>query len=684
MDILLPTGILTRLALSFLFYRREEWFTTFFLRDLSILPLSITLFLWGVAGWLIAVRVFDLEKQERGLVGFGLGLVINNWFANLLAQVLPLPHAFWVATLVTLGLGILLAWPLKKDLLQKFSPNWDQWIVLAALSFLFTLIGRGLGLFDDFQNVTSISLMATGDIPPHFPLDPNLQFDYHYFLLLLGTQFMRLASTPPWTALDLARGITLALMLMLGCTWTRRLTKNSMVSFASGFFLAFVANVRWLLLLLPRSYLDRISASLPFFGIAGIESGNSLAELLTLSHKFEGSGPLLFPYAFHGNVDYAFTMAHGNRGVIDILIILLLLLVAGRSQRWLGQVVIGILLASLALANEVPFIFLYIGLVLAAVVWAILRRDLRLVRTKLPEIGAVVGAGLVTLVQGGMLTGVARGWFTGGTGAETVYQIKFGLVSPAIISVEFGSISLLDPFSLVVALVEAGPVILVLPLLVAWGLKAVREDRWIEAGVVGSMLVSLLTVFLRYSGNANETATTRLFTHSLWICKLFAVPLFWLWAAKRREWVKKALLALGFVSVLTGVVMFGLQLAAAPWPVYSYFINSFDVRMYQEYWNRLEPDALIFDPLPYRAPLIFGRFTDAAETWEEYKPEWEALVAAPDPYRLHEAGFDYMYYDQSYYWDHRQYLNDSCAVMLKEGLPPPNFMRRLVDIRGCK
>jgi len=102
----------------------------------------------------------------------------------------------------------------------------------------------------------------------------------------------------------------------------------------------------------------------------------------------------------------------------------------------------------------------------------------------------------------------------------------------------------------------------------------------------------------------------------------------------------------------------------------------------------------VFDPIAPRAPTVFGRSTDAYLTWYEPKPEWQALVAAPDPYQLRSAGFDYVYYDIRY-WEsltsQTQALLQSPCVMLVEqvdGYRSENDLRtdfrRLVDVRNCK
>ncbi|HLO17031.1 MAG TPA: hypothetical protein VK206_19515, partial [Anaerolineales bacterium] len=230
--------------------------------EFQIVPLLLLFLVWGVGGWLMTVRWFDLEPQERGLVGFGMGMMIANWMGNFLARLLPMSIAFWCAALLTLIFGVLAAWPLNRELLLgQARIQWSKWLLFIIAVFIFVLIGRGLGMLDDYQNLPTVSIMATGDIPPHLPGAPEVRYGYHYFLILLGVQFMRVASAPPWTALDLARGLTLALAIALTGLLAWRLTRNRTVTWISAAFFAFAGGTRWLLLLLPGTLLNRISST---------------------------------------------------------------------------------------------------------------------------------------------------------------------------------------------------------------------------------------------------------------------------------------------------------------------------------------------------------------------------------------------------------------------------------------
>src|SRR5690349_25069006 len=98
--------------------------------ELQVIPLLFLFLLWGLGGWLMTLRWFDLEPHERGFVGFGLGLAVANWTSNVVVRVLPMPGAFWVAALLTLGLGFFSAWPLQREwFFPTVRVQWGKWLV---------------------------------------------------------------------------------------------------------------------------------------------------------------------------------------------------------------------------------------------------------------------------------------------------------------------------------------------------------------------------------------------------------------------------------------------------------------------------------------------------------------------------------------------------------------------------
>jgi hypothetical protein len=661
--------------------------------ELQILPLTLLFVLWGVGGWLLTFRWFDLESHERGLVGFGVGLIVANWLGNFLARFLPMSIAFWAAALLTLVLGLLAAWPLNRELLLEWRKiRWSIWLLFIFAAIVFILIGRGLGMLDDFQNLPTISVMATGDIPPHVAGSPEQRYGYHYFLILLGVQFMRIASAAPWTALDLARGLTLALAIFLVGFVAWRLTRNRTVAWVSAVFFALASGTRWLLLLLPGTLLNRISSTLTLIG-SGSDTASNLFEALAVPWEVAGSGPIPFPFAFVNGVNPPAIMAHHGYGVSAPLILLLILLLAGQQQTWKAGLPLTILFASLALANEVDFALLYLGIVLVAIVWMVQNKTVRPPQSARFWIIVVVLAGVFALVQGGMATEVLRGRLDPSAAqADSYFKVGFSLVPPAVISSHLGKLSLLNPFQLLAALFEVGPLVLALPLALLWGYKVLREGKWVQAALVASAIPSLLSVFIEYSGNAGITATTRLLSNLFLVCKVFAVPLFWSWLQNQEEWKQHVVYGIGIATVLAGFVLLAIQLTAIPRPVYTEFLTDMDARFYEKYWDRLSPSSTwVLDPRAPRSPTVFGRQADSLVNWGASKPEYGELVHNPDPYRLNAAGYSYIYADKEYWKQYSAQLDQPCVKILEtiEGVKfvhngsVPDF-RRLADISQCK
>ncbi len=679
--------------------------------ELSPLPLLLLLALWTVGGWLILSR-FEIPAYERGLLGLGVGLTLSALLANLTARFLPGAIAFWLAGFLTLLIGLALAWPFKPRLTPHASPITTyqlpitQWFAFAALAILLTLIGRGLGIFDDYQNLTQLSSMALGDIPPHFVYDPRILWSYHYFLLLVAAQFTRLAESPPWVAMDLARGLTLALTLFFGAFLARRITGNRVAAALSAGFLFFVGGARWILLLLPAGLLTRISNSVTLIG-SGADSGSSLNAVLYNNWKIQGLGPFPFPFLYGSGLDPSLTMAHAGYGASMFMLVLMVILLSpsplgsppdgGKRARgkgyWIQQSLLAVLLAALALANEVTFAFLYAGLIFAVLAWVIRHRTVKLPASLWAFAPAVIGGGVIALLQGGVFTGLLLGIFgqVGGTEAgEALYKVSFALRLPTVLSAHVGALSLLNPLHWFVILAETGLVVLALPWVFKHGWNLIREEKWLEAAWVFSMIPSLLTIFLEYTGNAGPTALSRMTAHFLTVLKFYAVPLLWLWAKEKSETIRTALLGWGLAAALSGIGLFSLQIPAMPNPIYAEFLAPIDAKMYQKHWGRLQPDALVFDTSPQRGPTVLGLHTlSGIHYGPPTYPEWYELADNPDPFRFNRAGFRYLYLELSYWRKFADHFQHSCVQILddmQETAPDGRLIaqRVLLDVELCR
>jgi len=663
---------------------------------LDFAPLVLWALLWIIGGCLLAASLFRLRSSEVTMIGLGIGLVIQMWLANVLTQMMPVMLAFWLAAVLTL-LGGLVALIILRRRNSKinFSLSLGQWLILLLLTILFISIGRGLALFDDYQNLPTISLMATGDIPPHFALDPHFSFNYHYLLLLFAAQFMRLGSMYPWTALDASRGLIIALPLMLAWLWAYRMTRSCVASVLTSIMLMFAGGARWLLLLLPQPVLQLISNQITLIGSASVTAPDLLRAMLS-NWKIDGSGPIPFPFAFHSGVFQSYVM-NGFTGIsgMAFIIVLLLLLTAQRWRNPLAGVITFILISSLALANEVIFGLIGLGFVFAVIVWMISHRSWKLPFGLMRWVVVLVPVGLAAMIQGGMFTEIVRARFTSGPRSGSSYfDATPNLVwPPSVISAHFGALSLFNLSQLIVALTEMGPIILALPLVIIWGWKTLRTQNWYEAALIGTFAWSVPSLFVAFKGPL-YTATPRLFDGLLFACTLYAVPLFWIWARKKSDAWRSALVVGGLITIFAGLMLFGIQLISIQKPVTTTFISDLDVKVTDKYWNKLKPGSLVLDPSPYQGPTIFGRATDSSVTWYAPKPEWQALLANPDPHQIHAQGYDYFYFGIDY-WNQltplqQAALQQPCAKKLFEvdGIHSltdyRKDFRRLLDVSACK
>jgi hypothetical protein len=658
---------------------------------LDIIPLMGWTTLWTAGGWMLAASLLRLRHSETAMVGFGIGLVLQTWLANLLARALPTLFTFWLSAVLVLLAGCVSAFAFRRNL--RFELSLPQWLCLGSLTLLFNAIGRGLGIFDDYQNLPTLSLMAGGDIPPHFALNPALNFGYHYFLLLFGAQVMRIGNMFPWSALDLARGLILALPLMLAGLWATRITNNSLVGILTAFMLAFAGGARWLLLLLPQAWLNQLSGNITLIGSAASSAPN-LSEALLSAWKIDGAGPVPFPFAFYTGINQPYVMAYTGISGSAILVMLLILLTANRWRHWSAGILTSILIASLALTNEIAFLLIGFGFVLVGLTWMISHRNYKLPRDFLAWIGILSGAVVAAIVQGGMLTEVVRARFASGNAESSYFDTSPSLVwPPAIVSAHLGSLNIFNPSQLFAALAEIGPIVLVTPLVFAWAWKSFKSGKWYEAALCAASFGSLIALFVAFKGPL-FTATPRLMGGWFFVCILYCVPLLWIWARKRSEAIQIGAVTGGLVTALSGLVLFGVQLIAIQKPVYATFITPMDAKMTQEYWNKLGTNAKVFDPVVYRGPTVFSRFTDSSPSWYVKSPGWQTLVDAPDPFKIHAAGFDYMYFDSDY-WNsltpaEQGLFNAACVKQIAQvdGVHSEKDFtkdfRRLLNIRNCK
>jgi hypothetical protein len=665
------------------------WLRTFQLLDLVGFLLLCTL--WASGGWLLVTHCFHLRPNERVLAGLAAGFLLFVTLGNLLANLLNLTGAFWVAGGMIL-LGGLLA--MVRSTVRPRLPwadflSWKPLLALVLVTFLFALIQRGLAIFDEFVHMPLVSTMAAGNIPPHFYLDPGVSFTYHYGLQVFAAGLVRMANFTPWSAFDLSKALAIGFTAVLGWLWVYRKTHSRLAAGAGGFALIFAAGTRWLLLLLPNTILLWLGQAVTPIN-TGLTSGASLVEVLTSSWVIEGGGPVPFPFAFHNGIILPVYFVLGATGAMPFMTVILLLLLGRFSYRsLLAGITILFLIGSLALSAEHIFALLWLGLALVLVYQLVVYH-----KNRSPDKAhqlifwslVLVASAILSVLQGGFITEFVRSLIAGLQGANATQTNYHGFSlrwPPAIPTAHFADLHIFNLRQLLVLLAELGPLLLLAPLGSWYAWKRTRQRDWLSGALGIAALASILfTLFVRYG---LDRSSTRLPATSLWLWLLLAIPPLWFVYRKGRPAVQR-LIQVGYgLAIFGGLVIFAIQLIAIPSPQLTYFINGMDARMSSLYWDMLPKGAQILDDTAYRSVTIFGRPTRAYSDIYDPYPDWEALIAAPDPFQAAREGYDFVYMDAKWWKKlpaeiQRTYQQE--PVVLLQELTNDQDFRRLYDIRG--
>jgi hypothetical protein len=661
---------------------------------LDVLVFFLLCLLWSAGGWLLVSHAFHLKPRERLVSGLAAGFLLFNVFSNLLAQIFPLTIAYWVAGALLFCAGLVMV-PSKNGRRMDFASlvAWPQLLVLAGVVLGFTMILRGLAIFDDYYHLPMISVMATGDIPPHFYLDPTLHLPYHYGLQVFAAGMVRLGGFFPWSAWDISRAIVFGFSVLLAWLWIRRLTRSSLPAYLGTILLVFGGAARWLLLFIPASVLTRLGAHLTM-DISGLTAGGSLLTDLVNRWPMDGGGPYPFPYAFASGILEPLNMQLGATGAMwEMTILLLLLLWKPRKLSVPSLIITSLLLASLALSAEHVFAALFAGMAIILITYSTLklaqRQPLNLAGLAAWGLPLAISA-VLAIFQGGYITGGFMSLLSRLTGRSypmvtTDFQGFSLRWPPAMPSGHFGPLSLFDPGQIVIMLAEAGPALLLLALAIIYWLRSFRKSRLLpQALVAGSTLSVLFPVFFRYGLDFD---ITRLVGAALWLSFALAFPFLWLWLQNARQGYR-LLAGLGYaVAIFAGLVMLAVELVAIPVAQTTYYLKYSESDFARAYWNRLEPGAQILDSVPERSVLLFGRASFAAQDVYKRSPKWQALVADPDPAQVAEEGYSYVYMDETW-WKSlssavQQAYDQPCVQLVADMDLKGGQFRRLYQVKDC-
>jgi len=654
---------------------------------------------WTLGGWLIATHAFRLEERERLLAGFGLGMVMYLWFINLLGHWVEATTTFIAAAFLVVGVGMAFAWKGDRPLLRRSDLRVWPWIVVGLiLMAIFTRLARGMGIFDEPKNLSIVSTMAAGDIPPHHYLNSTVPFAYHYGFQLFGASLVRLGGLLPWSAFDLSKAISGAYLFLLLALFARRYLKHNLAGLLVAGILAFVTGTRFLLFLMPSGLMAQIDALIRVRS-PDVVVGMPLSQAILQGVVLDDGPPAPFLFAFMDSFGWPLVMAiHIGPSVFSFIVLLLVWMVAPRMKGKAAAVVLMILFSFWAIVWESSYgLFLIAGLLMAIItIWKQGRATEEWVKW---TIVALLVSVPFAILQGGTITEALRKIIFGlGNAASAASSEPASLGGfalrwpPAIYSKHLGSLEIFSLRELFVAILELGPVVLFTPWITWWTWKRFRLGDWmLGAAVVSAWLGFALPIFFSYEYDRDIVRFTE---HGLWIWSLVLIIM----AIEQASAQVKVFTRLAFgglaLMLLGGFVVTGSELSAASQSVLSeQGISYLDSYVAREVWDQLPPDSEVFDSYPWRATMITGRLTRVVQGNMSYNygssPEWEALRADPSVERFLDNGFRYVYIDENW-WKGlseaaRASLSAPCVQVVTEHVDSErgNF-RRLVNLDQCE
>ncbi|MGV8026786.1 MAG: hypothetical protein AB2L18_09535 [Anaerolineaceae bacterium] len=644
--------------------------------------------LWMLGGILLIRGVFGLGKKEFLLIGFGAGLIIESWIANILGRFLDPLLAFWLAAILTFLGGLIFCLPLfkKKTRLKDIFPivPW-QWITFLILFYIFFMIARGMSIWDEFKTLPLVSMIAAGDIPPHFPYDISVVLDEHYLRYLIAAQFMRIGDFYPWTALAFLQAFTLSLSTVLVVIWVKRITRNIFAGITGGLFHVLAGGTRWLLLLFPPSIINKFDSTIQRMG-SGLNSGTDLRTALISPWAAQGMAPISIPFAFTNGLLKPSILGVGWDN-ISFLILILIMLLYDKAKDIKTLSLIGILLAALGLMDEMTFAFLSGLLILFHLFQIIKTKDVIIKKEARLRLGMLILVWIIVFLQGGFFTAVANNFLNPSYISYHNFKVEF-VFPPSFIDPHLGELQITNPIHLLILLLECGPITLAFPLVLIWGWKSLKNRKYVDAAYIGTALLGLAFCFVQITSKGINTAVNRVQNDFLEVSLLFAVPVIFYWLKDRKQGIKITIAILALLSIFGGVVVFGTELSGIQEPELGLFITEMDVRMMDKYWNKLEKDGTVLDPNIPRAITLFARTGNSSVDFYEPTKEWEKLIYDPDPVKMEQAGYDYLYYDREYWKtlteDEQKLLTSACVISVNEETEWTGDFRILVDISACQ
>ncbi|MCL5429082.1 MAG: hypothetical protein M1347_04665 [Chloroflexi bacterium] len=687
---------------------------------LSLLPWLVVMLVAWLAGWLLATHAFRLQARERLIAGLGLGLVLYVWLANLIGHWLSPDLTFLLPALILLIVGVLFGWRRKEGLwLDREDLRVWPWLLAGlGLVWLFLLWSKGLTLFDEHKNLSLISIIGNGDIPPRFFPNYPLNFIYHYGFHFIGASLMRLGGMLPWSAFDVSKALLWGEMLLLAVLLGKRYIGQRWGGWAAAAVVALASGTRYLLLLLPPAFLLQADKVVRLQGTSAL-IGKPFSEALISPWPVDGGPPMPYMFGFLNGIMDPMVMAHQGPNIFSVLILLLVWLLLPRlASRW-SILLVAAAFATWALAWETTYALFISGLIVFTIIYFWQKRNLRL-----PDFNSVLAAAAlsipVALLQGGTLTELVRDFLFGIEGPGLLQSFGFSnLLSslgtslahfgfavsipsaptssvlgfsfrwpPAILSSHLGALSLFSPVQLVVGLFELGPVILFTPWITRWAWRRANAGDWVLGVLATTAWLGLfIPMFLQYEADRD---ISRLSWQALLTWTILLAFVVTDQAFPWRPWIRQAAMGSLAIMVFGGLVIAGTQFSAASTTRLGDGYNELDAAIAAQIWGRIPADAIVFGPMG-STTVLTGHLSGQLLSEPPPSDIWHSLMATPSLERLLAGGYDFAYID-SRVWDDlapeiqaASGLDTDCVVTFAEVWDNSHVnFRRMLDLRPCK
>ncbi|MGV8026725.1 MAG: hypothetical protein AB2L18_09230 [Anaerolineaceae bacterium] len=671
----------------------------YWLRDSSYLGIfvwGICALLWSIGGTWLVTTIFDLQKHEFPILGFGTGLVFYLWFTNILGHFLSAELAFFLPALFVFLLGFLTKrFSPQKKINSSLRTILFQAFIFLLLTGFFTLIGRGLAIFDERKNLSLISLMANGDIPPHNPLNPLTLYQYHYGSQLLGASLVKMGGFFPWSAFDISKGIYWALTILLIYVLIRRFTSKNWAALLLTGIYPFLTGTRYLLMFLPNHFLANLDSKITLLG-SSQDMGLPFSKALFADWVIGGGPPSAYPYGFINGILKPLIMAHSGTETLALATVIMIWLLVSVKSKPAAKWTLGILFAFLALTWETTY-----GLLAAAIACIFIIQLIKRMKMKDSSLQTLVIAGIISipivLLQGGtiseMLKSSLSGLFTSTTtiNAEITEGGIFAFNWPPVIfSGHLGGLSIFDPAQILVGLCELGPAIFFIPWIWAWIRKSTETSKKTILTILffSAVLGLLIPTFFTYQSSARDI--TRFSGYGLAVLIiLFLLFIIENWKTQKIFTHCIEIISIGIMAA-GGIVLGTVQLSAINKPVLAEGIDGWDARISSEVWGKLAGEGWIFDSASqnWRAAILSGKATLlSSDTFTE--EDWDSLRENPRITEFHDHGFEYIYIDEDW-WNaleqaDREELSQSCIQEVARVENPENgILRKLIQITDCQ